>query len=91
MSFKSFKALKPGFISLSKQRQYGTKDSKKGQHLSPNKIKQLVNIWKLRDQAIHNINSNILIIQAKIQTVVSTLTSIDNEGYPIYTWAKEEE
>ena len=36
-------------------------------------------------------DSNILIIQAKVRTVVSTLTSIDNEGYPIYTWAKKEE
>ena len=40
MSPKSFKALKPGFVSLLEQRQYGTKDSKKGQYLlSPNEIK----------------------------------------------------
>ena len=48
-------------------------------------------MWKLGDQAVHNIDSNILIIQAKVQTVVSALTSIDNKGYPIYTQAKEEE
>jgi len=36
-------------------------------------------------------DSNILIIQAKVQTVISTLASINDEGYPIYTWAKEEE
>ena len=40
---------------------------------------------------MHNINSNILIIQAKVQTVVSMLASIDNKGYLIYTWVKEEE
>ena len=92
MSPKSFKALRPGFVSLSERGQYGAKDGKKGQYLlSPNEIKQLINIQKLRDQAMHNIDSNILIIQAKVQIVVSTLASIDNEGYPIYTWAKKEE
>jgi len=40
---------------------------------------------------VHNMDSNILIIQAKVQTVVSTLAFIDDEGYLIYTWAKEEE
>ena len=44
MSPKPFKALRPSFISLLKQGQYSTKDSKKGQHLSLNKIKQLINI-----------------------------------------------
>ena len=44
MSSKSFKALRPGFISLSEQGQYGAKDGKKGYYLSPNEIKQLVNI-----------------------------------------------
>ena len=62
MSFKSFKALRLGFISLSERGQYGTKNSKKGRHLSPNEIKQLINMWKLRDQAVHNMDSNILII-----------------------------
>ena len=62
MSFKSFKALRLGFISLLKQKQYSTKNGKKGRHLSPNKIKQLINIWKLGNQAIYNIDSNILII-----------------------------
>ena len=62
MSFKSFKALRLGFVSLLKQGQYGTKDSKKERYLSPNEIKQLMNIWKLRDQAVYNIDSNILII-----------------------------
>ena len=85
MSSKSFKALRYGFISLSERRQYGTEDGKKGQYSSsPNEIKQLVNIWKLGDQAVHNIDSNILIIQAKVRTVVSTFTSIDDKGYPIY-------
>ena len=64
--FKYFKPLRPGFVSLLKQRQYGTKENKKGHYLNPNKIKQLINIWKLRDQAVHNIDSNILIIQAKV-------------------------
>jgi len=91
MYFKSFKALRPGFISLLEQGQYSAKDGKKGQYLSLNKIKQLINIWKLKDQAVHDMDSNILIIQAKVRTVVSTLASIDDEGYPIYTWAKEEE
>ena len=45
MSPKSFKALKYSFISLLKQKQYGTKDSKKKQYLlSLNKIKQFINI-----------------------------------------------
>jgi hypothetical protein len=42
-------------------------------------------MWKLGDQAVHDMDSNILIIQAKVRTVVSTLASIDDEGYPIYT------
>jgi len=45
MSPKSFKTSRLGFVSLLKQRQYSIKDSKKGQYsLSPNKIKQLVNM-----------------------------------------------
>jgi hypothetical protein len=91
MSSKSFKASRPGFVSLLERGQYGTEDGKKGRHSSPNEIKQLVNMWKLGDQAVHDMDSNILIIQAKVRTVVSTLASIDDEGYPIYTWAKEEE
>ena len=67
MSLKSFKALKYSFISLLEREQYSTKNSKKGQYLlSLNKIKQLVNIQKLRDQAMHNIDNNIFIIQAKV-------------------------
>ena len=85
MSSKSFKALRPGFVSLSERGQYGAKDGKKGHYSSLNEIKQLMNMWKLGDQAMHNMDSNILIIQAKVQTVVSTLTSIDNKGYLIYT------
>ena len=88
---KSFKALRPSFISLLEQGQYSAKDSKKGRQLSPNKIKQLVNIQKLKDQAVYNIDSNILIIQAKVRTVISALASIDDKEYPIYTQAKEEE
>jgi len=59
---KSFKALRPGFVSLLERGQYSAKDSKKGRQLSPNKIKQLVNMWKLRDQAMHNMDSNILVV-----------------------------
>ena len=61
MSPKSFKALRPSFISLLERGQYGT-NSKKGQYLSLNKIKQLMNMWKLKDQAIYDIDSNIFII-----------------------------
>ena len=34
---------------------------------------------------MYNINNNILIIQAKVWIVISTLTSIDNKGYLIHT------
>ena len=42
-------------------------------------------MWKFRNQTVHNIESNIFIIQAKVQTVVSTLAFIDDKGYPTYT------
>ena len=40
---------------------------------------------------MYDINSNILIIQAKVQIIISMFVSIDDEGYLIYTWVKEEE